>query len=105
MLHTVFPAIISSQHDPGFSHPEPEMVIEVYGHSTYPLDFVLTNFGQIRLSGYTTFGQNLSVTYMLQLFTCTELERPPERRDHQSPKVTRLTSSRPRMAQSYTNAN
>jgi hypothetical protein len=36
---------------------------------------------------------------------CTELERPPERRDHQSPKVTRLTSSRPRMAQSYTNAN
>jgi hypothetical protein len=29
---------------------------------------------------------------------CTELERPPERRDHQSPKVTRLTSSRPRMA-------
>jgi hypothetical protein len=36
---------------------------------------------------------------------CTELEIPPERRDHQSPKVTRLTSSRPRMAQSYTNAN
>jgi hypothetical protein len=36
---------------------------------------------------------------------CTELERPPERRDHQSPKVTRLTSSRPRMAQSYTKAN
>jgi hypothetical protein len=40
-----------------------------------------------------------------ELAACTELERPPERRDHQSPKVTRLTSSRPRMAQSYTNAN
>jgi hypothetical protein len=37
--------------------------------------------------------------------TCTELERPPERRDHQSHKVTRLTNSRPRMAQTYTNAN
>jgi hypothetical protein len=42
---------------------------------------------------------------LITRITCTELERPPERRDHQSPKVTRLTSSRPRMAQSYTNAN
>jgi hypothetical protein len=44
------------------------MSLEVYGQSTYPLDFDLTNFGRFRLSEYTTFSQNLSVTYMLQLF-------------------------------------
>jgi hypothetical protein len=47
----------------------------------------------------------ISTTKKSDYYLCTELERPPERRDHQSHKVTRLTSSRPRMAQSYTNAN
>jgi hypothetical protein len=51
-----------------FSNPDRKWLYEVYGQSTYPLDFDLTNFGRIRLSGYTTFSQKLSVTYMLQLF-------------------------------------
>jgi hypothetical protein len=51
-----------------FSNLDQKWLYQVYGQPTYPLDFDLTDFDRIRSSGYTTFSQNLSVTYILQLF-------------------------------------